>query len=82
MVSLEFALTSFWPHCGLGNDSATDRNDYQGSFLGGKGGRSVGPTTWTNLRANCLEILDSQPPGTLRPYTYVVLLFSKAKTII
>jgi len=29
---------SFWPHCDPGVDSASNRNEYQEYFLGGKGG--------------------------------------------
>ena len=37
---LNFSLTqSFRPHYGLGVDSASNRNEYQEYFLGGKGGR-------------------------------------------
>jgi uncharacterized membrane protein YhdT len=41
MVSLEFSLTSFLPHYDPGVDSASNRNEYQEYFLGGKGGRCV-----------------------------------------
>ena len=37
-----FSLTqSFRPHCGPGVDSASNRNEHQEYFLGGKGGRCV-----------------------------------------
>jgi hypothetical protein len=46
-----FSLTySFRPHYGPG----------------GKGGRCVGLTTFPPSRADCLEIWEPQPPGTLR----------------
>jgi len=35
-------------------------------FLGGKGGQCVGLTTLPPSRADCLEIWEPQPPGTLR----------------
>jgi hypothetical protein len=35
----------FRPHYGLGINSASNRNEYKGPFLGGKGGRCVGLTT-------------------------------------
>jgi len=35
-------------------------------FLGGKGGRCVGLTTLPTSSADCLEIWEPQPPGTLR----------------
>jgi len=43
MVSLEFFtdIKSFRSHCGPGVDSASNRNEYQEYFLGGKGGRCV-----------------------------------------
>ena len=62
-----FHLTrSFWPHHGPGVDSASNRNEYQEYFLGGKGGRCVGLTTLPPSCADCLEIWEPQPPGTLR----------------
>ena len=42
-----------------------NRNEYQEYFLGGKGGRCVGLTTLPPSCANCLEIWEPQPPGTL-----------------
>jgi hypothetical protein len=51
----------FRPHCGLGVDSSSNRNEYQKYILGGKGGRCVPP-----LCAACLEIWERQSPGTLR----------------
>jgi hypothetical protein len=41
----------------LGVDSASNRNDYQGYFLGGKGGRCVGLTPLPPSCADCLEFL-------------------------
>jgi len=66
MVSLEFFIESFWPHNGPGVDYASNKNEYQEYFLGGKGGRCVGLTTLPPSCANCLEIWEPQPPGTLR----------------
>ena len=65
MVSLEFFIdiilpTTLWP----GVDSASNRKDCEEYFLGGKGDRCVGLTTFRS-RAACLEIWMSQPPGTL-----------------
>ena len=41
-----FSLTlSFRPHWGPGTYSVSDINEYQGSFLGDKGGRCLGLTT-------------------------------------
>jgi len=47
-------------------DSASDRNEYQEYFLGGKGGQCVGLTTLPPSCADCLKIWEPQPPGTLR----------------
>jgi hypothetical protein len=66
MVSLEFFIDIFlsvalWPLGRL-------RNENQEYFLGGKGGRCVGLTTLPSSCADCLEIWEPQPPGTLRAY--------------
>jgi len=42
------------------------RNEYQEYYLVGKGSRCVGLTTLPPSCANCLEIREPQPPGTLR----------------
>jgi hypothetical protein len=55
-----------WPHCGSGVDSASNRNEYQEYFLGGKGGRCVGLTTLPPSYTDCHEIWEPEPPGTLR----------------
>ena len=51
---------------GSGVDSSSNRSDYQEYFLGGKDGRCVGLTTLPPSCADCLEIWEPQPPGTLR----------------
>src|SRR5215475_7692594 len=62
-----FSLTySFRPHYGPGVDSAFNRNEYQEYFLGGKGGRCLGLTTLPPSGANCLDIWEPIPLGTLR----------------
>jgi hypothetical protein len=62
-----FSLTlPFRPHYGPGVDSAPNRNEYQVYFLGDKGGRCIRPTTLPPSCADCLDILEPQPPGTLR----------------
>jgi hypothetical protein len=67
MVSLEFFFViSFRSHYGPGIDSACNRNEYQEYFLGGKCGRCVWLTTLPPSYADCLEIWEPQPPGTLR----------------
>jgi hypothetical protein len=50
---------ALWP------DSASNINENQEYFLGGKGGRCVGLTTLPPSCADCLEIWAPQPPGTL-----------------
>ena len=54
------------PHYGPGVDSVSNINEYQEYFLGGKGGRCVGLTTLLHSCADCLEIWEPQPRGTLR----------------
>jgi len=49
-------------------DSASNRNEYQEYFLGGKGGWCVGLTTFPPSCADCLEVWEPQSPGTLRVY--------------
>jgi hypothetical protein len=46
-----------------GSASASNRNEYQEYFLGGKGGRCVGLTTLPAAFADCLEIWESHPPS-------------------
>ena len=55
---------SFRPHCGPGVNSASNRNEYQEYFLGGKGSRCIGLTTLPLSCADCLVIWEPQPPGT------------------
>ena len=59
-----FKTKSFWPHCGSGVDSASNRNEYQEYFVGSKGGRCVGLTTLPPSCADCLEIWEPQLPET------------------
>ena len=62
----KFSLTqSFRPHNGPGFDSASNRNEYQEYCQEAKGGRCVGLTTLPPSSADCLEIREPQPPGTL-----------------
>jgi len=65
MVSLEIFI-DIRPHYDPGVDSASDRNEHQEYFLGGKGGRCVGLTTLPLSCAECLEIRGSHSPGTVR----------------
>jgi len=63
----DFSLTHyFWPYYGPGVDLASNRNEYQEYFLGGKGGRCIGLKTLVPSCSSCLEIWEPQPPGTLR----------------
>ena len=67
IVSLKISLTqSFRPNCGHGIDSSSKRNEYQEYFLEGKGGRCLGLTTLPPSCADCHEIWQPEPPGTLR----------------
>jgi fluoride ion exporter CrcB/FEX len=62
-----FLLTLFFrPNQGPAVDSACNRNEYQEYVLADKGGRCGGLTTLLTYCADCLEIWESQPPGTLR----------------
>jgi hypothetical protein len=62
-----FSFSQFFqPHYGLGVDKTSNRNKYQEYFLEGKGGRCVGLTTLPHSCADCLEIWEPQPPGTLK----------------
>ena len=75
-----FSLTySFRPHDGPGVDSASNRNEYQEYFLGGKGGRCVGLTTLPPSCADCFEIWDPQPPGTLRACPGLLAIWAAGK---
>jgi hypothetical protein len=61
-------MNFFRPHYGPGVDSASNRNEYQeyGIFPWGKSGRWVGLTILPPSCVNCLNIWETQPPGTLR----------------
>jgi len=87
-----FALTkSFRWHYGPGIDSASNRSENQGYLVGGggKGGRCVGLTTLPPSYADCLEIWEPQPPGTLRTcpglykdyyqFTSIGVIFNKSQ---
>jgi len=69
MVSLEFFIDiTLWLHYGPEVPSASNRNEYQEYFLGCKGGRCVQFTTLPPSCAECLEIWEPQPLGTLRAF--------------
>ena len=59
-------IKSFRLHYGPGVDSASNRNEYQEYFVEVKGGQCVRLTILPTSRAECLEILALQAPGTLR----------------
>jgi hypothetical protein len=64
-----FDLRTFQPVTSRYTDyaiPATNRNEYQEYFLGGKGDRCLGLTTLPPSWADCLEIWEPQPPGNLR----------------
>jgi hypothetical protein len=63
-----FSLTqSFLTHYDPGVDSSSNRNEYQEYFPGSKGGRFLG-LNLAPSRADCLEIWEPQPPGTLKAW--------------
>jgi hypothetical protein len=51
-----------WLHYGPRVDSASNRNEYQEYFLGGKGDKCIGLTTLPPSCAECLVIWKPQPP--------------------
>jgi hypothetical protein len=66
MVSLEFINDIILPATpGPGVYSASNRNEYQKYFLWGKSGWCVRLTILPPSCADCLEIWEPQPPGTL-----------------
>jgi hypothetical protein len=73
----------------LGSTQPLNRNEYQEYLLGGKRGRCLGLTTLPPSCADCLEIWELQPPGTLRGLSRPVMgllylylyLFINAETV-
>jgi hypothetical protein len=66
----------FRPHYGTGVDSASNKNEYLGYFLGGKGGWCVRLTNLLASCVDCLKIWEPQPPGTLRACPEIALPFT------
>jgi len=64
LVSLEFFI-AFCPHYSLGVNSASDRNEYQDYFVGGKGGWFIGLTTIPPSYVYFVEI--SEPSTSVNP---------------
>jgi len=62
MVPLEFFIDIILPAALW---LSLNRNEYREYFLEGKGGRCVGLTLSPSC-ADCLEMWEPQPPGTLR----------------
>ena len=76
-----FSLTkSFRSHYGPGVDSASNGNEYQEHFLGGKGGRCVGLTI---LPTSCAVVMKSrnlnflEPAGPLQAFNVTALPYTQ-----
>jgi hypothetical protein len=68
--------------CGPGVDSASNRNEYKEYFLGDKGSQCIGLTTLPPSCADCLEIWEPQPPGTVRACPGLAFLYCAASALI
>jgi len=87
LVSLEFFIDikSFRSHHGPGVDSASNRNEYQEYFLGGKGGWCVG---LTNLPPSCAVVVKSgnlnflEPSGPLQACNGTALPLTLTYTVL
>jgi hypothetical protein len=63
------------PHHGLVVVSAANRKDYQNHFVGGKARWCIGLTVLPHSPADCLDILEPQPSGTLRACPGIAKLY-------
>ena len=76
-----FSLTqSFQPHCGSEVNSPSNRNEYQKYLVGSKDSQCVEVETLPASCADCLQIWQPQPSGTLwacnRPAQGLFYLFT------
>jgi len=72
-------VKSFRSHYGPGVDSASNRNEYQEDFLGGKGGRCVRLTTYHHpvpLSPNLGALTSWNPLGHSGPVTGQLCLYT------
>ena len=81
MVSLEFFvdIKPFRSHYGPGVDSASNINEYQEYFLGGKGGRCVRLTTYHHsvpMSRNLRALTSWKPLGPSGPVRGLLYLFT------
>jgi hypothetical protein len=73
-----FSLTQFCrPQYVRGVGSASNRNEYQEYFVGSRRGRCVGLTSLAYSCGDCLEVWESQHPGTIRACPGITLSFSR-----
>ena len=71
----------FRSHYGPGVDSASNRNEYQEYFLGGKGGRCVGLTTLP-FSCNLGNVTSWNPLGHSRPVTGLLYICLSQMTLL
>jgi hypothetical protein len=64
VIGIFLFTLSFLPHYDHGVYSASNKNEHQKYFLGGKEGKCVGLTTLPISGVDCFKIWELQPPGT------------------